>query len=56
LATGQQRRKERRRQRLRYEDAVAWLVVPVVLIALVYGVMEISRQLAGTPFGKFVGW
>jgi len=56
LATGRQRRNRRRQERLRYEDAVAWAVVPIVLIVIVYGAIELTRQLAGTPFGKLLGW
>ncbi len=52
---GRQQRRQRRAQRLRYEDTVAWLVVPVVLIALTYGAIELSRQLVGTPLGKMLG-
>jgi hypothetical protein len=52
---GRRQRKQRRLERLRYEDAVAWLVVPVVLVALTYGALEISRQLVGTPIGKMLG-
>jgi hypothetical protein len=52
---GRQQRKQRRRERLRYEDTVAWVVVPVVLIAVTYGAIEISKLLIGTPIGKMMG-
>jgi len=52
---GRQQRKQRRKERLRYEDTAAWFVVPVVLIALTYGAIEISRQFIGTPIGKMLG-
>jgi hypothetical protein len=52
---GRDQRRQRRRERLRYEDTVAWLVVPVFLIVLTYGALEIGKQLAGTPIGKMLG-
>jgi hypothetical protein len=48
-------RRDRRRARLRYEDTVAWLLVPVFLIVLTYGALELGKQLAGTPVGKMLG-
>ncbi len=56
VASSQQQRNRRRRGRLRYEDTVAWLIVPVILVALLYGLLELARQLSGTPLGKFLGW
>ena len=45
---------DRHRARLRYENAVAWLVVPVTLVALLYGAILIWKQVADTPVARMI--
>jgi hypothetical protein len=52
---GRQKRVLRQRSRRRYENVVAWIVVPPVLIALIYAGLELYRQFAGSPVVKLFG-
>lgn len=54
MRTSRQRRMDRYRSRLRYENAVAWLVVPATLVALLYGAMMIWKQVADTPLARMI--
>ncbi len=54
MRTSRQRRMDRYRARLRYENAVAWLVVPVTLVALLYGAMMLWKQVADTPIARML--
>lgn len=54
MRTSRQRRMDRHRARLRYENAVAWLVVPVTLVALLYGAILIWKQVADTPVARMI--
>ena len=54
MRTSRQRRMDRYRARLRYENAVAWLVVPVSLVALLYGAITVWKQVADTPIARMI--
>ncbi len=54
MRTRRQRRMDRYRARLRYENAVAWLVVPATLVALLYGAMMLWKQVADTPLARMI--
>ena len=54
MRTSRQRRMDRYRVRLRYENAVAWLVVPITLVALLYGAMMLWKQVADTPIARMI--
>lgn|GEM_PF-902456 len=54
MRTSRQRRIDRYRARLCYENAVAWLVVPITLVALLYGAMMLWKQVADTPIAGMI--
>jgi hypothetical protein len=45
-----EKRRERRRKRERMEEIIAWFVVPVIVIALGWGFLQVKDMIAGTPF------
>jgi hypothetical protein len=45
---------DRYRARLRYENAVAWIVVPITLVALLYGAIALWKQVADTPIARMI--
>ena len=45
---------DRYHARLRYENAVAWLVVPATLVALLYGCIILWKQVADTPLARMI--
>ena len=54
MRTSRQRRMDRYRARLRYENAVAWIVVPITLVALLYGAIALWKQVADTPIARMI--
>lgn len=54
MRTSRQRRMDRYRARLRYENAVAWIVVPITLVALLYGAITLWKQVADTPIARMI--
>ncbi len=54
MRTSRQRRSDRYRARLRYENAIAWLVVPATLVAILYGFIMLWKQVADTPLAKMI--
>lgn len=54
MRTSRRRRSDRYRARLRYENAIAWLVVPATLVAILYGFIMLWKQVADTPLAKMI--
>jgi hypothetical protein len=49
VTTWFEKRRERRRRRERMEEIIAWFVVPVIVIALGWGLLQVKDMIAGTP-------
>ena len=49
MASWFEKRRIRRRKRERMEEIIAWMVVPMLLVGLIWAGLEVRKQIAGTP-------
>lgn len=49
MASWFEERRKRRRRRERFEEVVAWIVVPAIAIGLWWGWLQVKDQVKATP-------
>ena len=49
MASWFEKRRIRRRKRERMEEIIAWMVVPVLAIGVIWAGLEVQRRISGTP-------